>query len=626
MRRWREIDPGYVAAAFILLVGAGAASSIDFVKSGFGIKGDEATYVAMALSAAYDGDLAYERRDLERFYELYHAGPEGIFLKRPVRLRMNVGAAWPFVSVTSLPQGTPDRLSYGKAYIYAVAAAPFVRLAGLNGFFLFHVVLLAAVVLAAYRFVAATTPADIALPYALGFFGMSIVPLYLVWLTSDFFNLALVFFAYFLWFRAEAGSAVAGPVESASWGRPSALFAAALLGLATFSKPTNALLVAPPVLWFWWQRRVRAGGAVAVTFGLVVAGAFAANAWVSGDFNYQGGERRTFYGSFPFENTGAGFADRGIEVSTSTSTAVTADEPLTGDGLGMLIRNAGYFLIGRHFGFVPFFFPGAITLLLAAWHWRALRVWHGLIVGCVMATVAATLYYLPYSWSGGGGPSGNRYFLSIYPVLLFVTPPLRSHAPGVVAWLGGALFTAQILMSPFVSAKQPYLAPQHGMLRWLPVELTMVNDLPIMLDAPRARVPFGRDPTLLLYFLDDNAWLPEPPGVWIAGGSRADIVVRTDQPLAHLVVTLDAPVPNRVTLEAGGPVQTVSVGPGRPATVTLQVGGVQARQSWACLLSVRTTSGFVPRLSTPGSADGRFLGVAMQLSGRIGSRLPLEDR
>jgi len=42
-------------------------------------------YVAAALSAAFDGNLSFERRDLERFEGLYHKGPEGIFLNDYLR-------------------------------------------------------------------------------------------------------------------------------------------------------------------------------------------------------------------------------------------------------------------------------------------------------------------------------------------------------------------------------------------------------------------------------------------------------------------------------------------------------------------------------------------------------------
>ena len=42
---------------------------------------------------------------------------------------------------------------------------------------------------------------------------------------------------------------------------------------------------------------------------------------------------------------------------------------------------------------------------------------------------------------------------SAYPVLLFLMPPWRQLAPGLVAWLVGALFTARMLVSPFAAAK-----------------------------------------------------------------------------------------------------------------------------------------------------------------------------
>ena len=102
MRWMRECDPGHVAIAMLLIVGSGIALTVDVVTSGFGVKGDEATYVSMALSVAYDGDLAYERRDLERFYEIYGAAPEGLFLKP--------GSRWAVES---------DRLYFGKAYVHA---------------------------------------------------------------------------------------------------------------------------------------------------------------------------------------------------------------------------------------------------------------------------------------------------------------------------------------------------------------------------------------------------------------------------------------------------------------------------------------------------------------------------
>ena len=45
-----------------------------------------------------------------------------------------------------------------------------------------------------------------------------------------------------------------------------------------------------------------------------------------------------------------------------------------------------------------------------------------MIALAVAGSVLALLVFAPYSWSGGGGPPGNRYFMSLYPALLFLTP------------------------------------------------------------------------------------------------------------------------------------------------------------------------------------------------------------
>jgi hypothetical protein len=83
----------------------------------------------MALSMAYDRDLAYERRDLDRFWGIYQQGPEGIFLKHGKQFRVRVRATPPFLYIfNSTPDPREDRLYFGKGIIYSVAAAPFVWL------------------------------------------------------------------------------------------------------------------------------------------------------------------------------------------------------------------------------------------------------------------------------------------------------------------------------------------------------------------------------------------------------------------------------------------------------------------------------------------------------------------
>ena len=47
----RGVDPGLLLVGLLLLAGASTALTVDVVRTGHGLKGDEATYVAMALSS-----------------------------------------------------------------------------------------------------------------------------------------------------------------------------------------------------------------------------------------------------------------------------------------------------------------------------------------------------------------------------------------------------------------------------------------------------------------------------------------------------------------------------------------------------------------------------------------------
>ena len=89
-------------------------------------------------------------------------------------------------------------------------------------------------------------------------------------------------------------------------------------------------------------------------------------------------------------------------------------------------HNVGYFLFGRHTGFAVYFLPGlmAILLFLAATRDRAMWQWLTLAAGVITAVVL--LIYMPFTWSGGGGPVGNRYFLGTYGVFLFLVPRMQT--------------------------------------------------------------------------------------------------------------------------------------------------------------------------------------------------------
>ena len=89
--------------------------------------------------------------------------------------------------------------------------------------------------------------------------------------------------------------------------------------MATFSKPTHMLLIAPllalPLLRSQWRRAVEIGAVFAASWSALVRRQHA----VTGEWNYQGGDRKTFYsgggdfqGGFPFQTEAATFDTVGL--------------------------------------------------------------------------------------------------------------------------------------------------------------------------------------------------------------------------------------------------------------------------------------------------------------------------
>jgi hypothetical protein len=598
------------AVALLLVVVTAAGRLVDFRRLTGGVKGDEATYIAMALSLAYDHDLVYQARDLERFRRMVGQDPEGIFLKRRSRLGVTPNAGWPPVKVTRTPVPVTQSLSFAKALAYPIAAAPFVAIGGVGGMLVFNAVLLLICVWCAVRYAQARTGRVTGAVMGVAFIAASVVPVYGAWLTSEMFNFAAVLVAYFLWlYKRVAGVDRPGWLErpATDW------LSAVLLGVATYSKLTNALLIAPLVVEAAWRWRPKHLGAIVLCFVLGTAGLFGLNGLTSGEWNYQGsaepGGRRTFYAAatgFPFDRAGSRF-DRGSLMETNNADTETVFAPSV---LALLPRNAGYLLAGRDAGLIPYYLPGVVLGLAWLFAIRRTTVWQTAIALTCAASLLALLVFAPWTWNGAGGPPGNRYVLSLYPPLLFLLPAELPWWPVALAGAGGAAFVGAMVLHPFQASATPWRNVERVPLRWLPIELTLIDDLPVRLDPLRSRILFVHDPTVFLYYMDDHTYYAEKRGFWIAGAAGTDIVVRAEQPLTRLALTLGSAVDNRVSVDFGGRSAQTSVEAGGRAYLQLTPRStVRYHGSYAYVLHLHTTNGFVPARRDPASSDTRNLGV-----------------
>ena len=61
--------------------------------------------------------------------------------------------------------------------------------------------------------------------------------------------------------------------------------------------------------------------------------------------------------------------------------------------------------------------------------------WQCLVLAAALAQMLFFIIDLPYTWIGGGGSVGNRYFMGAYGVFLFLLPPIDSHRDcALVPW------------------------------------------------------------------------------------------------------------------------------------------------------------------------------------------------
>jgi hypothetical protein len=639
-----DLRPGLVAAVALGVLLLAFAGSVDFPKaSGGGFKGDEATYYVLGQSLARDFDFAYERHDLVRVWEEFPTGPEGIFLKEGKAVDLRGSSEFPFVRW--IKQRDPQhntRLYFSKPYIYPLVAAPFVFMFGTSGFLVLHALLMALNLFVAYLFLNARLSSKwVALPFAAVFLAASVVPVYFVWLTPELFNFSLALYALFFWaYKAVARERLLAQRSQFLVGPGSDILAAALIGILTFSKPPHLLFLLPLVGLALSRGQWKRAAMAVVMCGAVAAALFAANAAITGEFNYQGGYRQTFYHStgFPFANTWERFDN--IGPVRGREDLMVGDVLVNTHSLTVFRHNLVYFTIGRYSGLVPYFFPGVLGMLLFVSSGHR-QQWQWLVALTIVAAVIMHLFVWPFTFNGAGGPIGSRYFLPFYSLFLFLIPAGVGIGATMMALAFGAFFTAQLVLNPFYSSSHPGEHAKSGPLRYLPLELTLLHDLPVAHYADRFKRLLGGNPPVLAYFPDDNAYNPELSNgewwFWVKGASTAEVVLRApvidaahdkwiSKQIARLNVEIrNSGVTNRVMVSTGRESRVLDMAPGELTRITLAVrAGVPYHRdpqptSYLYRISITASDGFVPFLDipceTPASCanDSRYLGAMIHI-------------
>jgi hypothetical protein len=350
-------------------------------------------------------------------------------------------------------------------------------------------------------------------------------------------------------------------------------------------------------------------------FAMFLGGLFLTNLLVTGDMNYQGGERKTFSGRYPYQRPDLTFDNTGLSMRT--------DVLYTHQPWDIVAHDVYFFYVGRFSGVAVYFFPAIAALALFLFS-REKHLYQWLILGVATFGGLLLVVWSPTNYFGGGGTLGNRYFTNLFPLYFFlVSNVTRPLVPLVLSWGAASIFLTSILAGPFEAGRRPGEHATTGVFKWLPPELSAINHLPTNSDPQKFRQQF--DESFLGYFLDNNTWgrerrSPGGLGFHVKGGAEAELVVRTGIELTQLVVRVTnvASERNRVRVCAPGGCESRVLEPGQKEILEIPAGRPFpyedfGQRSFCYLVTIEAEKGSVPLLESRGETDWRSLGAFVHI-------------
>lgn len=600
MFKERPIAIRIIFFIFLFALGASLFLNIRGLQKNF-LFADEATYYMLTQSIAQDGDIEYTRRDLIRYYQSFNAGPLGLFLKK----------------------GKDEKIYFAKSFAHSLFSAPFAKLLGCNGILVFHSLLFFLLLYLGYAYFSTANPPAFSLAIVFTFFFASVAMVYFLWLSPDFFNLFLVFCVLFLWLykyqalrRPQQPPVLPARLHHFFLSPWSDFLAAGLAAVAVFSKPPNIVVMGPLVLHLLLQKKWIRTGSVILIFLAVSALFWGSNYYITGDWNYQGGNRKTFYGEggYPLEKEHLTFERAVGGVMTSEGYAEKHLYPPR-----VFIRNIFYYFFGRFTGLTWYYFPAVLALILFFMRRKSPYQW--MLLAALAGEILIYIVLMPDNYNGGGGALANRYFLSIYPFFLFLPGLERKPKELGISWAAASFFVAQILVSPLQHSHFPATHAKKFPFTLMPVEMTLINNLPTNTNPAAQRQPVGMEYTWL-YFLDDN-FIPrttsalESRGFYTRGPHEADMILKTFYPIKKVTFRfLNNPrMSNTITVRFGGESKKITLGSLQRGALTFTPKRVFKMNQWIHLyrLSVKAEKGSIPHFEQELSEEKRYLGVFFEL-------------
>lgn len=559
-----------------------------------GFLSDEATYLAIAESLVFDKDIYYEPKDLIRITEIYPSGPQGIFLRKTIN----------------------NKLVYAKSIIYPLFASPFYAVFKERGFIIFNVILcMLSLFLTEKWLMRILSDAKRSISIALFFFFCSVAFLYLFWMTPEIFNfssvlIGVILFSYKLNYEKRQNLINQSLIEKFLLSKYSSIVASIFIALATCSKPPNIILTIPIGLFLLKDKKWKELLLCTMAFVLIIIIFFGSYYILTGDWNFMGGERKTFYQKLPFDNPASTFDSLGVSHTAENYW----DKYYI--NFNIIIHNLIYFFIGRFSG-IFLYFP--ITLvILCSYIFAKKNNFSILILIIIIMQILGYTILIPHNYFGGGGTLGNRYFMNVYPLFFVLIRNNFSMRKLVVTSLLAALFVGQMLINVLYFSFYPFAHAKYFPYTLFPPEMTMVENLPTNVNPHAFRIALESSPKFYLYYLNDNFYIPENGGFWIPGKKEAEFIIEMVSKPTKIIFHIENGLANnnRIAIKVNGQLIKAEFLSGERKDLQLDASKsfFYTRNKWFYKVKIKSRKGYIPAFWHTDYKDRRFLGCFIKIT------------
>jgi hypothetical protein len=586
----------FVIVAIFLLI-----SAYRYDIQSAGVYGDLSTYLMEAQSIAYDFDIKYEQKDVERFYlDGWQQGPMGLFLLK-----------------------SHGDLFYAKPYIFPFVLAPFVRVFESRGVTIFNAICFILIGLLGYLYSKRVGRNWHRILFFFLFLSFSTAYIFIYSTYADLFIALVLFLAVFFWVypfdRKGRGENLSKNALSRfmAWGG-NYVVSSVFFAISIYQRVPTAFFVALFFLWMLLRRKFVPFVFSVLAFLFMLAVCILPFYLVTGNLTPYTGDR--LYVRTPDALTEQNLAKEtpeGVQTDASVEGIVkTAIAKPLGWGSGYVNRlNIFYFFFGRQTGII-YYFPFVLISLVIWLYSKRWKLSDIFILTSIILYCAMQILQGPANYYGGSTSFGNRYFLQVYPVMLFLTLDLDKKKLVVpflaVGVLIGSIFLGPYLLNPDGVILNHSRIMMEAPFSWLPVEKTQVNS--IFWDYPPSRNTVATG-DYTIYRINMGSFDFEDEGCWLRGKSTSRFLIKAPLLLDELSVTIkNGPKENWVTVSFDGAKYRMNMKPDQESTVKFKINNRDRKiilTDYFYELKVVSKNGFIPKIIDSAIEDGRCLGVYM---------------